>query len=214
MEEDRYDLCPPPFYVKGFLANYARYLGLDPRDILLKYQELMKPSLPSPEVSPRKKTEKTFQFHPKIQTRISTRTTYRVLLVSVVFVSLLVSFYFYIGSQPFQTSNAPFSGPQTTATSEVGQEKGKHHVLEEIKPMELIGPKEVHAEPFYEVSDAHLGTGIHMEGGHPMVVGKGSEFKCENQRIYFFTRITAPKEGKIRHVWRWEGKDIKGGPKV
>ena len=73
--------------------------------------------------------------------------------------------------------------------------------------MELIGPKEVHAEPFYEVSDAYLGTGIQVEGGRPILVGKDSEFKCENQRIYFFTRIKAPKEGKIQHVWRWEGKE-------
>ena len=48
MEEDRYDLCPPPFYVKGFLMNYARYLGLDPNDIILKYRELIVASDPSP----------------------------------------------------------------------------------------------------------------------------------------------------------------------
>ena len=207
IEEDRFDLCPPPFYVKAFLANYARYLGLDPRDILLKYQELMKPPLPSPEVSPRKNPEKTFQFHPKIRTRIPARTTYRFLLVSVVFVSLLVSFYFYIAFQPLRTSNAPLPGSQTTATSEVVQEKGNRPVLEQIKQMELIGPQKVHAEPFYEILDAHLGTGIEMEGGRPVVVGKGSEFKCENQRIYFFTRIEATQEGKIWHVWRWEGKE-------
>ena len=211
MEEDRFDLCPPPFYVKGFLGNYARYLGLDPRDILLKYQEMMKPPLPSPEVSPQGNPEETFQFHPKIQTRIPARTTYRVLLVSVVSVSLLVSLlaslYFYIALQPLRTSNAPLPSPQATATSEVVQEKGNRPVLEQIKQMELIGPQEVQAEPFYEVSDAHLGTGIQVEGGRPVVVGKGSEFKCENQRIYFFTRITAPKEGKIWHVWRWKGEE-------
>ena len=207
IEEDRFDLCPPPFYVKGFLANYARYLGVDPREILLKYQELMKPPLPSPEVSPRKNPEKTFQFHPKIRTRIPARTTYGFLLVSVVFVSLLVSFYFYIVFQPLRTSNAPLPGSQTTATSEVVQEKGNRPVLEQIKQMELIGPQKVHAEPFYKILDAHLGTGIEMEGGRPVVVGKGSEFKCENQRIYFFTRIEATQEGKIWHVWRWEGKE-------
>ncbi len=207
MEEDRFDLCPPPFYVKGFLTSYARYLGLDPRDILLKYQECMKPPLPSPEVSPRKNPEKTFQFHPKIRTGIPARTTYRVLLVSVVFVSLFVYLYFYTALQPLRTSNAPLPGLQTTATSEVVQGKGDGPVLEQIKQMELIGPQKVHAEPFYEVSDAHLGTGIEMEGGRTRVFGKGSEFKCENQRIYFFTRIKAPKEGKIWHVWRLEGKE-------
>ena len=61
--------------------------------------------------------------------------------------------------------------------------------------MELIGPKEVQAEPVYEVADAHLGTGIETEAGRPMVVGKGSEFRCENQRVYFFTRIKYFKGG-------------------
>jgi len=207
MEEDRFDLCPPPFYVKGFLANYARYLGLDPRDILLKYQECMKPLLPPPEVSPRKKPVKTFQFHRKIRTRNPARTPHRLLLVSVLFVSLFLSLYFYIALLPLNTSNAPLSVPQTTATSKVVQEKENPPVLEQIMQMELIGPQKVHAEPFYEVSEAYLGTGIEMEGGRPRVVGKGSEFKCANQRIYFFTRIEAPKEGKIWHVWHWEGKE-------
>ncbi len=208
MEEDRFDLCPPPFYVKGFLANYARYLGLDPKDILLKYQECMKSPLPSPLVSLRKDPEKTFQYHPKIQTRIPVRTTHHVLLVSVVLVSIFVSLNFYIAFQSLRTLNIPLPGPQSSATSEVMQERGNRPVLEQIKQMELIGPQKVHAEPFYEVSDAYLGTGIEIEGGRPRVVGKGSEFKCENQRIYFFTRIEAPKEGKIWHVWRREGKEL------
>jgi len=39
LEEDRYDLISSPVYVKGFLDAYARYLGLDPNEIILKYQE-------------------------------------------------------------------------------------------------------------------------------------------------------------------------------
>ena len=39
IEEDRYDLISSPVYVKGFLDAYARYLGLDPNEIILKYQE-------------------------------------------------------------------------------------------------------------------------------------------------------------------------------
>ena len=207
MEEDRFDLCPPPFYVKGFLATYARYLDLDPKDILLKYQEYTKPPLTSPGVFPGKHPVKTFQFHPKIRTENPARTTNRVLLVSVLSVSLLISLYFYIALQPLRTPNAPLLGPQTTATSEVVQGKGNRPVLEQISQMELIGAQTVHAESLYEVSDAHLGTGIEMEGGRPRAVGKGSEFNCENQKIYFFTRIEGPKAGKIWHVWLWEGKE-------
>ena len=39
IEEDRYDLISSPVYVKGFLDAYARYLGLDSNEIILKYQE-------------------------------------------------------------------------------------------------------------------------------------------------------------------------------
>ena len=39
IEDDRYELLPPSFYVKGFLAAYARYLGLDPSEVILRYQK-------------------------------------------------------------------------------------------------------------------------------------------------------------------------------
>ena len=41
IEEDKYDLLPPATYVKGFLTAYARYLGLDPNDVLLRYQKYL-----------------------------------------------------------------------------------------------------------------------------------------------------------------------------
>lgn len=42
IEEDRYDLLPSPTYVKGFLLAYAKYIGLDPNDILLRYESVLK----------------------------------------------------------------------------------------------------------------------------------------------------------------------------
>lgn len=65
IEEDRYDLCPPPFYVKGFLTNYGRYLGLNPKDIILKFQEFVKPPGPSQEVTLRKQPKEPFRFSNK-----------------------------------------------------------------------------------------------------------------------------------------------------
>ena len=60
IEQDRYDLCPPPFYVRGFLTSYARYLGIDPQDVILKYQELVKPPAPPPEAVLQEKPKETF----------------------------------------------------------------------------------------------------------------------------------------------------------
>ena len=42
IEEDQYAALPSPTYVKGFLLSYAKYLGLDPNDILLRYENSLK----------------------------------------------------------------------------------------------------------------------------------------------------------------------------
>jgi len=38
LEEERFDELPNPVYVRGFLRNYALYLGLDPQEVLALYQ--------------------------------------------------------------------------------------------------------------------------------------------------------------------------------
>ncbi len=56
VEEDRYDLLPSPTYVKGFLAAYAKYLGLDPNEIILRYESFLKGGpVISEEIRPGKK---------------------------------------------------------------------------------------------------------------------------------------------------------------
>jgi transcriptional regulator with XRE-family HTH domain len=42
IEEDQFHLLPSGTYVKGFLLAYARYIGLDPNDVLLRYENLLK----------------------------------------------------------------------------------------------------------------------------------------------------------------------------
>jgi len=223
IEQDRFDLCPPPFYVKGFLTSYARYLGIDPQAVIFKYQEFVKPPAPPPEAVLQERPRETFLS----QARVQTRTTYRVLLVSALLVSLLIPLYFLytfqIGNSPglvalTQTKPAtpevasekesPAAPSQETVILEIAPEKESPPVLHQIKQLELIGPKEVQAESFPRVLEAHLGTGIDLESGRPMVVGKGSEFRCENQRVYFFSRIMTLREAKIFHVWRWEGEEF------
>jgi transcriptional regulator with XRE-family HTH domain len=38
VEEDRRDLLPSVTYVKGFLSAYAKYLGLDPNEVILRHE--------------------------------------------------------------------------------------------------------------------------------------------------------------------------------
>lgn len=48
LEEERHEQLPSPVYVRGFLRNYAIYLGLDPQDVLDLYnpQEMTAPAEP------------------------------------------------------------------------------------------------------------------------------------------------------------------------
>src|SRR6476661_5541516 len=39
LEDSDYDALPPLVYTKGFLRNYAIYLGLDPEDILARWRD-------------------------------------------------------------------------------------------------------------------------------------------------------------------------------
>jgi cytoskeleton protein RodZ len=50
IEEDQYHILPPVTYVKGFLLAYAKYLKLDPNEVLLRYEKVLKgePVTPTP----------------------------------------------------------------------------------------------------------------------------------------------------------------------
>lgn len=43
LEENSFNVLPAPIYVRGFLSNYAKFLGLDPQAILDQYNRLMLP---------------------------------------------------------------------------------------------------------------------------------------------------------------------------
>jgi cytoskeleton protein RodZ len=56
IEEDQYVSLLSPTYVKGFLLSYAKYIGLDPNDVLLRYESSLKgKSVTQPEALPKKK---------------------------------------------------------------------------------------------------------------------------------------------------------------
>lgn len=46
IEEGRCELLPPTPYVKGYLNVYAKYLTLDPKKIVLRYEEYLKSLIP------------------------------------------------------------------------------------------------------------------------------------------------------------------------
>jgi cytoskeletal protein RodZ len=46
IEEGRCELLPPTPYVKGYLNVYAKYLTIDPKKIVLQYEEYLKSLIP------------------------------------------------------------------------------------------------------------------------------------------------------------------------
>lgn len=48
LEEERFDVLPAPVFAKGFLREYARYVGLDPDEVVNSYLSAM--SVEEPEV--------------------------------------------------------------------------------------------------------------------------------------------------------------------
>ena len=84
IESDRYDLLSGPFYVKGFLETYARYLGLDSGEVILRYQKSLE-GMPVPKVQ-------------GLERRITSnkrRVSFWLLLVFAVVLSLGVSIFFF-----------------------------------------------------------------------------------------------------------------------
>ncbi|HVP80056.1 MAG TPA: RodZ domain-containing protein [Thermodesulfobacteriota bacterium] len=96
LEEDQVHLLPPATYVKGFLLAYAKYLGLDQNDVLLRYERILKgesippPSIPSPRPKPESPPPQTSK--PKQKTPWNTKQTW---VVAIVIVVSFVVFYFF-----------------------------------------------------------------------------------------------------------------------
>jgi transcriptional regulator with XRE-family HTH domain len=72
IEEDQYHLLPPTTYVKGFLLSYAKYLGLNPKDVLLSYKRSLKgePFTPTPTQSTKREQKVSPPRPPKPKSKI------------------------------------------------------------------------------------------------------------------------------------------------
>ena len=96
IEEDQQNLLPPATYVKGFLLAYAKYLRLDPNDVLLRYERALKgefitpPSIQSP--GPKQEIPPTQASTPKQKALWNTKQTW--VVVGVIVASFVV-FYFF-----------------------------------------------------------------------------------------------------------------------
>ncbi len=101
LEEDRYDEFTNVAYLKGFLKNYATYLGMNPDDLLkaLEISDRMEPNLPN-ESDPEK----------KIQNR--RRLWQKMVLPIMLLAGIIVTAIFYSpGTGPFVRTTSPVPPP-------------------------------------------------------------------------------------------------------
>jgi len=83
IEEDQYGSLPSPTYVKGFLLSYAKYIGLDPNDVLLRYETSLRwKQVTGPEAPPERK--------------ILWNIKYLWIVGGVIVVSLFVSYFLFL----------------------------------------------------------------------------------------------------------------------
>jgi cytoskeletal protein RodZ len=140
IEEDQHHLLPPPTYVKGFLLAYAKYLKLDPNDVLVRYEKGLKGESVAPAPpQPPKPIQKVSPAQPKKKILWNTRQTW---VVAGVIVASLIIFYFFspypskppvvrIPEKPISQEKSPIvpSSP-LIATAPVQKEKP----VAEVKP--------------------------------------------------------------------------------
>lgn len=197
IEEDRYDLLPPPIYVKGFLTTYARYLGLDPKEIYQVYQDYLKIT----NLSPSKKPDSEGLPHRR-------RLFLTLLIIAVISFGMI----FWLLKSPKESpkfreeKKPPSQDLHLKSPVSIGDKEELKENLEdkEISNNILTEKK----KPSFEVIEASLGSGVKEEAGRNTIIGKASEFICNNKRVYFFTRIKTDQDIKVSHVWYWKDKEF------
>jgi hypothetical protein len=207
IEDDKYELLPSSVYVKGFLTLYAKYLGVDPDDVVSCYHHFVNPPNIPEQVRPRLKC-------PLPKRKISLGVFFPFLSFIALVVIVLSYGPFTDSGEPRPASSPPDSLQKPLAPALIPREMEEMPLLREAK--QIIKPKEGRAEataaglesPAFIVLEASIGSGIEKAGGLLSLTEKCSEFTCDNRKVYFFTRVMTPREGKIVHVWLWNGKEF------
>ena len=205
IEEDRYDLLPPPIYVKGYLAAYARYLGLDPNDTVLRYQRYLKELTKTEE----KQLEQQKPEPPR-QVSFSTKRAMPYLVLAILSIIIVLTVFFVreilpVSFRPALSQREP--APAATSSTPQIQEWGRSQTEVSEQKKVKVGETALPDRPVFKIIEAGIGTLVDREDGHLTLKGISKEFTCNNKKIYFLTKIKTPEEGRITHVWVWRGKE-------
>ena len=89
LEEGNYSEFPAQTYIRGFLSNYAKYLGLDPKTILEQYSKLMLPNDEDIENSAPKRTHR----------RVATKRVIMLLVILLFALSCFIALMWWYSQQ-------------------------------------------------------------------------------------------------------------------
>jgi cytoskeleton protein RodZ len=106
IEEDQYHLLPPATYVKGFLLAYAKYLRLDPNDVLLRYEKVLKGGpITRPSTQPFRPEQEVPSTQPsKSKQKVLWNTKQTWVVAGVILASFIVFYFFspYASKPPME----------------------------------------------------------------------------------------------------------------
>ena len=149
IEEDQLDLLPAATYVRGFLLAYAKYLRLDPNDVLLRYERALKgePAAPPPPqpLKPKRKIPPSQPSKPKQKVLWNTKQMW--VVVGVIVASFIIFYFFSPYSSKLPIEPLPersvegkpsiVPSPPAAATTRTPEEKP---VVEARKPLTPSSP--------------------------------------------------------------------------
>ncbi|PKM81800.1 MAG: hypothetical protein CVU89_07155 [Firmicutes bacterium HGW-Firmicutes-14] len=110
LEEGDYDAIPGRVYAKGFLRNYARFLGLNEEEIMLEYKLL---GTPARDNFNKENFENTLS---KRKLNRSGRKTYMITVIVAVLAVITLGVYGYIFSNKPEVDKEGGKGPGTEQT--------------------------------------------------------------------------------------------------
>lgn len=91
LERDRFEILPAPVFARGFLREYARYVGLDPDEVVNSYISVQKPAEPEEEIAgPRRRRSSRLERSSNL---------FRVVVV-IVALGVVAAIAFYVQTRP------------------------------------------------------------------------------------------------------------------
>ena len=162
IEEDQYDLISSPVYVKGFLDGYARFLGLDPNNIILQYQKHYenKTPLKGPVVKQQKNSPSLKWWVTFAKKKVTHWHLIIAIIVTVILIGMVtygISLKYRHGSHPLSQKEGSTVTPepsvpspppvQEEANTQTANPPEKVETAQPMNPQKNLGTKTRHKRP-------------------------------------------------------------------